>query len=273
VLRHRFNFLLSLPQSETETIMAEALSGYGVQVEWRTALVGLKQERGEIRAMVDGPAGRRELTCKHLFGADGVHSAVRSSVGIAFDGCTHQRLWSIADAEIANWPYEPRAAHAFLHRDGDVGFIIPIGEVRFRTVSNTADALARIPGGFSISRVLRTDTFQIPSRQAQRYQIGGVFLGGDAAHVHSPIGARGMNLGIEDAASFASRLVANALDGYSAERWPVGRRWMQLSERMLAAAQASNTPAITLRNLVFRVFGSLPLLQRPMLEHVAGLRE
>jgi 2-polyprenyl-6-methoxyphenol hydroxylase-like FAD-dependent oxidoreductase len=223
--------------------------------------------------MTEGPAGRREVVCKHLFGADGVHSTVRKGVGLAFEGCTHQRLWSIADAEITDWPHEPRAAHAFLHRNGDVGFIIPIEENRFRAVSNTADALARIPGDFTVSRVLRKDTFHIPSRQASRYQIGGVFLGGDAAHVHSPVGARGMNLGIEDAASFARRLSENALDGYSAERWPVGHHWIELSERMLSAAQASNPLGTTLRNIAFRMFGSLPPLQRPILERVAGLRE
>src|SRR6202012_3729567 len=137
------------------------------------------------------------------------------------------------------WPFRDDAAMLALHRSGDMGFAIPIGPKRFRAASNTLDPLSLIPGTES-AEVGRSDTFQIPVRQADRYQLGGVFLGGDAAHVHSPIGARGMNLGIEDAHAFAHRLTAGKLDGYTAERHPIGHRWIVLSERMLGAVQSSN---------------------------------
>jgi 2-polyprenyl-6-methoxyphenol hydroxylase-like FAD-dependent oxidoreductase len=192
---------------------------------------------------------------------------------LAFEGYVHSRTWSIADAALADWPYEPDAAHLFFHRSGDLGFIIPIGEAEFRAVSNTPDALAQVPGDYRIATRLRADTFHIPVKQARSYQAGAVFLGGDAAHVHSPVGARGMNLGIEDGAAFARRLVADRLDGYTAERRPVGRRWIRLSERILAAAQMSNPSAIALRNLAIRIVGKLPPLQRPMLMRMAGLKE
>jgi len=84
-------------------------------------------------------------------------------------------------------------------------------------------------------------------RQATSYQKGRAFLGGDAAHVHSPVGARGMNLGIEDAFVFPRRFAEGGLDGYTAERWPVGHRWIELSERILAAAQSTNPLASACR--------------------------
>ncbi len=75
--------------------------------------------------------------------------------------------------------------------------------------------LARIPGVYRVVRLLRTDRFHIPARQATRYQTTRMFLGGDAAHAHAPLGARGMNLGIEDAACFARRFVEGTLAGYA----------------------------------------------------------
>ncbi|MER9950076.1 FAD-dependent monooxygenase [Mesorhizobium sp. M0047] len=274
LLPHRYNFLLSLPQRDTERIMAETVATFGVDVEWRTELAGLTQQadKVEVRTRRDGEE-EQSHSFDIVFGADGVDSSVRKSSGIDFEGYTHRRRWSITDAEIASWPYEVDAAQAFLHRDGDVGFIIPIGGIRFRAVSNTPDALAHVPGRYSVSQLLRTDHFHIPAKQASRYQTARVFLGGDAAHAHSPLGARGMNLGIEDAACFARRFNDGRLAGYTDERRPVGGRWIDLSERILSTAQSTNSFVQTCRNLVMLTIGSFPILQKPLLERVAGLKE
>lgn len=274
-LRHRFNFLLALPQSETETVLAEVLAGLGVTVERRTTLTDVKEAGGGVEAVLEGPGGREVCRCDYVYGADGAHSRVREAAGIAFEGYGHQRVWSIADAELADWPYELGVAHLFLRGDGDVGFIIPIGPPtdpgRFRAISNTPEALARIPGNYRVARLLRSDTFHIPVKQAARYQQGRIFLGGDAAHVHSPVGGRGMNLGIEDAAAFARRFAESSLDGYTAERHPVGQRWIAASERTLAAVQATNPAAVALRTLAVWTVGHLVPLQRPLLRRAAGL--
>jgi len=268
-LPHRFNFLLALAQSETETAMEQALGDLGVRVEWGVTLADIRLAGDKVEAEL---AGARGGAFDYVFGADGVHSRVREALGIGFSGYTHKRLWSIADAEIPGWPYPSATAMANLHRNGDLGFIIPIGPKRFRAVSNTPDPLGHIPGT-ETAQVSQSDTFHIPVRQADRYQAGGVFLGGDAAHVHSPVGARGMNLGIEDAASFARRLAERTLAGYTAERHPVGHRWIVLSERLLGAVQTSNRLLIPLRNQALRTVGRFPALQRVGMLRVAGLRE
>jgi 2-polyprenyl-6-methoxyphenol hydroxylase-like FAD-dependent oxidoreductase len=271
-LPHRFNFLLSLPQAETERLMEVTLAGFGGHVDWRTELKDIRLvDRGADVELL-GPGGAETARYDYVFGADSAHSRVRQALGMGFSGYAHKRLWSIADAEIPGWPYPPETAEAVLHRNGDLGFIIPIGEGRFRAVSNTPEPLAHVPGTQG-AKVLGQDTFHIPVKQADRYRAGGVFLGGDAAHVHSPIGARGMNLGIEDAAAFARRLAEDDLDGYEAERRPVGRRWMDLSERVLAAVQADSWGAVAARNLALSTLGHFPAAQKPMLERVAGLRE
>lgn len=272
-LRHRFNFLLSLPQSETEEVLAGVLAGLGVTVERNTTLAELSEDGDGVRVALDDPQGRETARFDFVYGADGVHSTVRQALGFDFAGYTHAREWSIADAEIEAWPYEAGRAHLFLGQDGDVGFMIPIGPHRFRAVSNTPDALARVPGDYRVAKLLRSDTFRIPVRQCAAYQTAQVFLGGDAAHVHSPVGGRGMNLGIEDACAFARRLAEDALAGYTAERHPAGQRWIAASEAVLRRVQATNPAAVALRNLALTVVGHLPPLQRRLLARAAGIAE
>jgi 2-polyprenyl-6-methoxyphenol hydroxylase-like FAD-dependent oxidoreductase len=274
-LPHRFNFLLSLAQSETERVMEAVLATHGVQVEWNVELkaIAVAGDKAEVELELAGAATSSErATFEYVFAADGAHSRVRDSLGIDFSGYTHRRIWSIADATIPDWAFAPDMAMATLHDNGDIGFIIPIGAQRFRAVSNTPEALGQIPGVDS-AQVLQRDTFKILVRQADRYQRGCVFLGGDAAHVHSPVGARGMNLGIEDAFVFARRFAERTLEGYTAERYPVGHRWILLSERLLAGVQASHRLVVPARNLAIRMIGRIPALQRTMMERVAGLRE
>ncbi|HLS58056.1 MAG TPA: FAD-dependent monooxygenase, partial [Paracoccaceae bacterium] len=108
---------------------------------------------------------------------------------------------------------------------GDVAFIIPIAKGRYRIISNTQDAIGHVPGLRDLPhRMVLSDTFHVSVKQATAYSSGRVFIGGDAAHVHSPVGGRGMNLGIEDAA-WAAWAIAEGREGdYSAARLPVARR-------------------------------------------------
>jgi len=276
-LPHRHNFLLSLPQSETERIMSAVLAEQGVSVEWQTALTGISPNGRGIDVILGGSSGdarpAEEVHFDYVFGADGIHSAVRSGARIPFPGHTHRRDWSIADVELNDWFYEPKAAHLFLCGNGDIGFTVPVAPLTYRIVANTPNPLPLMDGGFEVKRVLRTDVFKITVKQAETYQAGGAFLGGDAAHVHSPVGARGMNLGIEDAVAFAAHLDAGKLDLYTAERKAVGQRWIALSERILGIAQLSTPGLVALRNFAFRIVGHVPPLQRPLLKRVAGLVE
>jgi 2-polyprenyl-6-methoxyphenol hydroxylase-like FAD-dependent oxidoreductase len=276
-LPHRYNFLLSVPQSETERIMGEALAEQGLAVEWKTALTGMNPNGAGTDVILGGSNGDarplEEAHFDYVFGADGIHSAVRAAARIPFQGYTHGRDWSIADVELTDWFYEPKAAHLFLCDGGDIGFTVPVGPLQYRVVANTPEPLALMDGGFEVREVLRTDVFKIAVKQADTYQAGSVFLGGDAAHVHSPVGARGMNLGIEDAAAFAAQLAAGDLARYTAERKPVGQRGIELSERILGIAQSTTPGLVALRNLAFRIIGHVPLLQRPLLKRMAGLVE
>lgn len=260
-LKHRFNFLLSLPQSETERILEMRFAELGGGVERRTRLLALPTASDRPVARIEGPDGTEETAFDLILGADGIHSTVREAVGLPFEGHDHARTWSIADAEIADWPYEPESINLFLHRNGDVGFIVPISKGRFRAVSNSPDALAQVPGSYRIKQVLVSDAFPIAVRQAPDYRKGRVFLAGDAAHVHSPAGGRGMNTGIGDAAAFARRTADNDLDGYSAERRPAGEKSIKMSEALVRMAQLTNPALVTLRSALLPRILSLPPIQ------------
>jgi hypothetical protein len=105
--------------------------------------------------------------------------------------------------------------------------------------------------------------FRLHHRQAVTYQRGRVFLAGDAAHIHSPVGAQGMNTGIQDAWNLGWKLAmvtrgaadARLLDSYHAERWPVGRTLLRATDRVFgvfARAVASRGTVTSLRRVMVR---------------------
>ena len=98
LLPHRYNFLLSLPQRDTERIMADTLATFGIDVEWRAELVGLTQHADKVEARISRGGHEERLSFDIVFGADGAGSSVRKSSGIEFEGYTHKREWSITDA-------------------------------------------------------------------------------------------------------------------------------------------------------------------------------
>lgn len=268
---HKYNFLLALPQSRTEEILVERLEALGGAVARNTTLQSFTQGADGITVALSGPGGLEETHCDLLLGADGVDSLVRQGASIPFDGFVHPNTWSIADVRVAHWPCDPHAGNLFLHDGGAVGFAVPIGDNRQRFISTTDDAIGHVPGDYSVVEVLRQGTFHVPVKLARAYRDGGVFLAGDAAHVHSPAGALGMNDGIADAHEFARRLAEGSLHGYEAARRPRGQDTISFSERLLGAATLSNPLAVALRDALVPVLTRIAPLQRLMLRRVLNL--
>ena len=119
-------------------------------------------------------------------------------------------------------PLEPDAANVVF---GDDGMLFAIGfrPGVYRVASNRPNVIDRLPAGSVVHDVLWESNFVVSHCLASRYSVGRVFLAGDAAHVHSPLGARGMNLGIEDAATLAGVLADGRLERYGAMRSRVSR--------------------------------------------------
>ncbi len=272
-LEHRYNFMLALPQNRTEEIMIARLKELGGNVEYSTSLKSLELVHGKPRAEIGNAQSVQPADFDIVIGADGIHSIVRQSIGIDMQGYDYPNLWSISDFDCPDLPWTKNAVHFFLHDHGEIGFVVCIGTDHYRAISNTEHALKSVPGNYTISHVHNENTFKISVRQAATYQKGPVFIAGDAANVHSPAGARGMNVGIEDACALARMIIGGDTENYTAERYPIGRATIKLSETAARSAQSTNPVFKIFRNLLMIALSRSPSIQRILLKKIAGLDE
>ena len=223
-----YPFILSLPQAETVRLLEERLRA------WPTVTL---RRRIELRALQQEPSGvtvtLRELAtgedevlhCDWLAGCDGGDSRVRELAGIGVDGADYPQSFIMAD--FADASGLAREAHLYFTRDGSVeSFPLP-GERRRWIVQVErlhrpvppgllAEAVRRRAGiDLSVSACSFESAFSVRRRLARRYVQGRVALAGDAAHLMSPVGGQGMNVGFGDAAALAGA-IAGSTDPVSA---------------------------------------------------------
>jgi hypothetical protein len=175
---------------------------------------------------------------------------VRQALGLAFPGDELPEPWLLWDLRLAT-PLDPDRVHLMLLPDGFL-FALRVRDDLWRVMGNGASPLSALPPGTVCGEVLWQSHFHIAHRVAERAGVGRVLLGGDAAHIHSPLGARGMNLGIEDAYVFAD-CAAGALAGrlsrlanYTQLRHPVHR---QVVRRIAALTRLLHGRPAALREL------------------------
>ncbi len=250
--------VLGLAQDRTETHLRDVLSELGGTVRYRTELVDLRQDANKVTVeMRDGAKAEYD----YVVGADGVRSTTRESLNIDFRGHDLPETWSIADVDAEGWPNR-NAFTVCLLSGGNVVVVVPLEPQRFRVVSNTEDALAALPLKLNVTNIRRAGEFKISIRQAAQYGVGRVFLVGDAAHSHSPVGGRGMNLGIADGAELALRMVEGELEGYSEARHKVGKGIIAGSEAFRKVMSSRNPVTQFLVLAVLRAASIMPALQR-----------
>jgi 2-polyprenyl-6-methoxyphenol hydroxylase-like FAD-dependent oxidoreductase len=256
-----FGFV-ALPQNVTEHLLAERLERLGGRVERGVELVGFDQDADGVTVRLAGRDGEQTTRFAYLVGADGAHSRVRAGLGLAFDGDAFSEEYMLGDVEV-DWSlpqgYGIRSMHQMEGRTDDALVCIPLpGVGRYRMSMFAPDELAtpangavqhgieagRTPSLEHIQAVLDrlapeptkahhlrwSSVFRISHRLVDRYSVGRVFVAGDAAHIHPPTGAQGMNTGIQDGVNLAWKLAlavqGTAAEGllasYHAERHPVG---------------------------------------------------
>ncbi|MWD29485.1 FAD-dependent oxidoreductase [Aquicoccus sp. SCR17] len=248
-----------LAQDRTETHLSDALRHHGVEVRYGDPVEGFAADATGVT--VRSRSG--ETRADWLIGADGVHSTVRQAMGVAYPGHDLPGDWSIADVDAEGWP---NAAwfNGFLLPGGDVCVVVPLERARFRIISSRPDALKALPVPMNVTHIRRSGSFTISIRQVERYRQGRVVLAGDAAHCHSPVGGRGMNLGIADAAELAQRLLEGRMEGYAASRHAAGAHVIAQSERGRRLLQAQRPPARMAVTGLLRLAGAAPPLGRAL---------
>ncbi|MDP0497998.1 MAG: NAD(P)/FAD-dependent oxidoreductase [Verrucomicrobiota bacterium JB024] len=221
--------VLGLPQDRTETLIREGLARLGVTTHYNTEATNITTT--DEQATVTFADGRVE-SYDWVLACDGKHSSMREQLGIAYPGYDIPEQWSIADIDMDDSFDCSRIRFWIQGEHGHMATCLPIEKYRARALSSTPDALATIPVDLGVKRVRRQGTFTISVRQAETYRQGRVLLAGDAAHCHSPIGGRGMNLGIDDAIAAAHAILQDTVEYYSAERHAVGAKILKTTESL-----------------------------------------
>lgn len=257
--QYGYDFMLGLPQNETEAILRDTLVHLGGKIHYETELTDISNE--EHRVIAKTSTGK-SFFCDYLIGADGAHSTTRQLLNIDCKGLELPEAWSIADIDATNLEDSIESVSIYSVGRGKLVFIAPIGENRYRLVSNTEDAIKYMPFKLDIAKIHREGKFKINIAQVNTYQKGRVFLAGDAAHVHSPAGGRGMNLGIADAADLTDKLIKGELDGYTKSRYREGKKIIAGSEVLRKILTVPNPFIYYFMLIGLKLVTSVPFLQK-----------
>lgn len=280
-------------QSSNERLLVEALGDLGREVRWRHRLERLDIERGgdaaaatSVIAHLAGPDGEVTVRARYCVGADGAHSPVRETLGIPFEGVTNAHTFYVADAS----GVEGLVEGAVNVRITEEHFLLafPMGPGRMRLLGVVRDrdrdergelpeslvrALVRREFGVEYRDAAWFTTYRLHHRLAARFREGPCFLVGDAAHIHSPVGAQGMNTGLQEAHNLACALADvlvggmpdARLDRYEAERRPVGKILVATTDRAFAAVTSDSPLARFIRGRLVPLLGPLAFRLVPRL--------
>lgn len=250
----------SLPQNRTEALMIEGLENYGVKVQFACSVTDISSDDKQATVHFDNKATQ---TYDWVIAADGVHSTVRQKLDIKYPGFELEGEWSIADVDVEG--YDPSQVSLWIQQEdakqqGAFYMILPIEQKRVRIVSSTPNVLETLPAPITITQVRLTGAFHIAIRQAETYQKGRVLLAGDAAHCHSPVGGRGMNLGINDAVAAVKAITSNTTQNYSRERHVKGKKILNDSEQARKTIMSKNPLVISMTTLAMKAVQRSTLL-------------
>jgi len=213
------NFILSLPQYQTEEILEQELKKLATNILYRSAkLKSIDLTSHNPKVYINQDDSVKTYTCDFLIGCDGKNSKVRSQANISFHGRAYPDTYVMGDFDDTT-SFKSDAA-VFLHQKGVVESF-PLPQKRRRWVIKTdgyveqpthqtlANKLKdRINIEISRARSHMISSFGVQHHMAEQFVKGRIILAGDAAHVVSPIGGQGMNLGWLDAWELSKSLGA-----------------------------------------------------------------
>lgn len=236
----RFPYYLIVPQCDTEAILYKKLQELGGDVEWGTSLRSIEDDDGCVTAHFEGES----LRYPYAIGCDGASSMVRNSLGIDFSGETYEARFLLSEVRISDDRLPTDATHVIMTRESVLA-AIPLPNGSYRLVGPDSLATQETQSGAAITfdafadflkrNKLFPDTqfhdpsrvvsYRMQKRVADNFMGQRTFLAGDAAHIHSPAGGQGMNMGIQDVANLAWKLTiafrrpnAPLLKSYASER-------------------------------------------------------
>jgi len=271
-----YPYMLVLEQSRNEQLMYDWLKDHGHDVLWQTELESFSQDATTVTAHVKNSSGKSQTVAgKYLVGCDGPRSLVRQALGLGFEGSTFERLFYVADVQIA-WKFPHDALTVCLAPHGVVAFFPMPGEKRWRIVGAfpeghekdereilyeeiEAEIKKEAQLELDITRVDWFSTYKVHTRHVDKFSAGRCFVAGDAAHIHTPAGGQGMNTGIQDAYNLAWKLALvlkhsaneHILATYNEERLPNAKRLTATTDRMFNLAAGKDWFVGLIRTTIF----------------------
>jgi 3-(3-hydroxy-phenyl)propionate hydroxylase len=250
----RHNYGLALWQNRIERILADWVAEIGVPIYRGRAVTGFSQDVTGVDIELSDGRGAR---AKYLVGCDGGRSLIRKKAGIAFPGWDPSVSYLIAEVEMAEEPawgvrHDEKGTYALGKLDDGKRVRAVLREEQVHqgdepTLDDLRAALVALYGtDFGVRNPTWLSRFTDMTRQAASYRDRRVLLAGDAAHVHSPHGGQGLNIGVQDAVNLAWKLAQvvhgtspeSLLDTYHAERHPVGARVLRATMAQTALSRA-----------------------------------
>jgi 3-(3-hydroxy-phenyl)propionate hydroxylase len=279
--RTRHNYGLALRQKHIERILAKWIGELAVPIYRGRELTRFAQDdTGVTIELSDGAS----LRARYLVGCDGGRSLVRKFAGIEFPGWDATTSSILAEAEMAEEPplgvhrtalgihafgrekYEIRDGKVIFASEGPIGVMVTeknAGATAEPTLRDLSEVLVAACGtDYGIHNLTWISRFTDVSRQAAAYRKGRVLMAGDAAHVHSPVGGQGLNIGVQDAVNLGWKLAQvvkgispeGLLDTYHAERHPVAARVLRTTMAQVAL-QRTDDRTESLREIVSEFLG------------------
>jgi 2-polyprenyl-6-methoxyphenol hydroxylase-like FAD-dependent oxidoreductase len=282
-----YPYTLMISQADTERLLGERLEELGGHVVRPKKLIAVRQDvDGAVASFDDGD----EIAAQYIVGADGMHSAVRAAAGIGFGGHAYPESFALADVRLTG--DVPVGEILLCYARAGLLVVAPLPGDIYRIVAPVHDAPAQPSRafvqqlldsrGFGPARLVVEDLlwgshFRIHHRVADTYRSGRLLLAGDAAHVHSPAGGQGMNLGIQDAVALAGvldRVVGGEsdelLDAYNEARRPIAQQVLRLTDRLTRLATLP--PALRgARNAAMTLASHVPAVPRGLTWELSGL--
>jgi 2-polyprenyl-6-methoxyphenol hydroxylase-like FAD-dependent oxidoreductase len=281
-----YKFILMLPQSDTEALLEAHLESMGFHVERNKTLNTLVEYEDYIDVII----GAERLQCSWVIGCDGAHSTVREMAGISFPGDDLEDRFVVSDVHVTGILH-----HNLVNAYANVGTVLaifPLGKDRYRLAANLhgghkelseydVKTLVNTRAGKNVNVVSASwiSPFWIHSKLAEKMRSGRIFLAGDAAHIHSPVGGQGMNTGVQDAYNLAWKLAyvlhgkadISLLDSYELERRPVIQEIEKNSERATKLMISKSRILASLRNLAFKFINSQLWLKKKIVMQLTQL--
>jgi 2-polyprenyl-6-methoxyphenol hydroxylase-like FAD-dependent oxidoreductase len=252
-----YPFLLIVEQSKHEHLLYDFLKTRGKEVYWQTELADFSQDETGVRAHIKTAGGETQtIEAKFLVGCDGAKSFVRHELGISFEGSTFERLFYVADVQI-DWQFSHDALYVCLAQNTITAIFPMVGENRYRIVGTFPEEFSKEEReilyaeiekqivkdtqlNLAITNVNWFSVYKVHSRRVSRFSEGRCFLVGDAAHVHTPAGAQGMNTGIQDGYNLAWKMAlvlrgkmdTKLLETYNEERLENAEHLLKTTDRL-----------------------------------------